>query len=50
MLEPDPALRPERLPEDTDRALRPQGLDDFYGQEDARAHQRGFIEAARMRG
>jgi Holliday junction DNA helicase RuvB len=38
------------LPEDTDRALRPQTLDDFIGQEDARANLRVFIESARRRG
>lgn len=49
MTEPDPTLRPDRLPED-DRALRPQTLDDFTGQEEARANLRVFIESARMRG
>lgn len=47
---PDPALRPERLPEDHDRALRPQGLDEFIGQAEARANLRIFIESARIRG
>jgi holliday junction DNA helicase RuvB len=46
---PDPALRPDRLPEDTDRALRPQQLVDFVGQEAARANLAVFIESARMR-
>ncbi len=46
----DPALRPERQPEDMDRALRPQMLDDFIGQAEARANLRVFIESARMRG
>ena len=50
MLEPDPTLRPDKLPEDTDRALRPQGLDEFIGQAEARANLRIFIESARMRG
>ncbi len=49
MTESDPTLRPDRLPED-DRALRPQSLDDFTGQEDARANLRVFIESARRRG
>ncbi|WP_224813842.1 Holliday junction branch migration DNA helicase RuvB [Hasllibacter sp. MH4015] len=49
MSEPDPTLRPDRLPED-DRALRPQSLDDFTGQEEARANLRVFIESARRRG
>ncbi len=46
----DPALRPEKLPEDHDRALRPQTLDDFIGQAEARANLRVFIESAKMRG
>ncbi|EYD71118.1 Holliday junction branch migration DNA helicase RuvB [Limimaricola hongkongensis] len=47
---PDPALRPDRLPEDHDRALRPQGLNEFIGQAEARANLRVFIESARKRG
>lgn len=50
MTQPDPTLRPDRLPEDTDRALRPERLEDFIGQQDARANLRVFIESARMRG
>jgi Holliday junction DNA helicase RuvB len=50
MTDPDPTLRPERLPEDTDRALRPQTLDDFIGQEEARANLRVFTESARLTG
>ena len=50
MSEPDPMLRPERLAEDTDRALRPQALEEFVGQAEARANLRVFIESARMRG
>ncbi len=46
---PDPLLRPEHLPEDVDRTLRPQRLDDFIGQAEARANLRVFIESARMR-
>ncbi|MGH1413926.1 MAG: Holliday junction branch migration DNA helicase RuvB [Pelagimonas sp.] len=49
MTEPDPSLRPEQLPEDRDRALRPQMLDDFIGQADARANLRVFIQSARQR-
>ena len=49
-MEPDPALRPDRLPEDADRALRPQTLDDFVGQAEARANLRVFIDSARKRG
>ena len=50
MTTPDPTLRAERLPEDTDRALRPQALEEFVGQAEARANLRVFIESARMRG
>ena len=53
MPSPDPTLRPDPRPEDPpegDRALRPQSLDDFVGQAEARANLRVFIESARMRG
>jgi len=50
MQEPDPTLRPEAQPEDADRALRPQTLDAFIGQRDARANLSVFIESARRRG
>lgn len=50
MNEPDPTLRPERQPGDGDRALRPQTLDEFIGQRDARANLKVFIESAKMRG
>jgi Holliday junction DNA helicase RuvB len=50
MTQPDPTLRPDKLPEDQDRALRPERLEDFIGQQDARANLRVFIESARMRG
>ena len=46
----DPTIRPEPLPEDFDRALRPQVLDDFVGQAEARANLRVFIQSARQRG
>jgi len=49
-MQPDPALRPEKLPEDFDRALRPQSLDEFVGQASARANLRVFIQSAKMRG
>ena len=49
-MQPDPALRPQPLPEDLDRALRPQVLDDFVGQAEARANLRVFIQSAKMRG
>jgi Holliday junction DNA helicase RuvB len=54
MSEPDPTLRPQFRPEDMvkdiDRALRPQTLDEFTGQAEARANLRVFIESAKMRG
>ncbi|NIY72195.1 Holliday junction branch migration DNA helicase RuvB [Marivivens donghaensis] len=43
-------LNPERKPEDRDRALRPQGLEEFIGQAEARANLRVFIESAKRRG
>ncbi len=49
MTEPDPTLRPEAMKEDVDRALRPQMLDDFIGQADARANLRVFVQSARAR-
>lgn len=50
MSEPDPTLRPQTRPEDTDRALRPKTLDAFVGQAEARANLSVFIESARRRG
>ncbi|MGY6411560.1 MAG: Holliday junction branch migration DNA helicase RuvB [Alkalilacustris sp.] len=53
MSTPDPTLRPDPRPEDSpeaDRALRPQSLEDFVGQAEARANLRVFIDSARMRG
>ena len=50
MTSPDPLIRPDPQPEDSDRALRPQTLDDFVGQAEARANLRVFIESARRRG
>jgi len=53
MIDADPTLRPDPLPEDQggeDRALRPQGLGEFIGQAEARANLRVFIESARRRG
>ncbi|WP_226554110.1 Holliday junction branch migration DNA helicase RuvB [Celeribacter naphthalenivorans] len=49
MESPDPTLRPERQPQDADRALRPQALEEFIGQQEARANLRVFIESAKMR-
>lgn len=50
MTEPDPTLRPEPLPEDAERSLRPQALEDFIGQSEAKANLRVFITSARQRG
>ena len=48
---PDPTLRPEPVEGDADdRALRPQRLEEFVGQAEARANLRVFIDSARMRG
>jgi len=50
MSQPDPMLRPDPRPEDQDRALRPQSLDAFIGQAEARANLAVFIQSARQRG
>ncbi|MDW4499512.1 Holliday junction branch migration DNA helicase RuvB [Sulfitobacter sp. D35] len=50
MTEIDPTVRPDPMPEDADRALRPQALDEFVGQAEARANLRVFIQSARQRG
>ncbi len=50
MIDPDPTMRPTELPEDNDRALRPQALDEFIGQAEARANLKVFIESAKRRG
>ena len=50
MTGPDPALRPEPLPEDDGPAMRPQTLDAFTGQAEARANLRVFIDSAKLRG
>ncbi|WP_298843157.1 Holliday junction branch migration DNA helicase RuvB [uncultured Roseobacter sp.] len=49
MTDIDPTVRPEPLPEDHDRALRPQMLDEFVGQAEARANLKVFIQSARQR-
>ncbi len=50
MSEPDPVIRADAMPEDElGAALRPQTLDEFIGQREARANLRVFIEAARTR-
>lgn len=50
MTDPDPTLRPDPLPEDHERSLRPQALEDFIGQSEAKANLRVFITSARQRG
>lgn len=50
MSEPDPLMRPEEILEDTDRALRPQALNEFVGQAEARANLKVFIQSAHQRG
>ncbi|WP_417599490.1 Holliday junction branch migration DNA helicase RuvB [Pararhodobacter oceanensis] len=49
MTTPDPTLRPAAQPEDADRALRPQMLDEFVGQHEARANLKVFIQSAKIR-
>lgn len=46
----DRDIDPAEQAGDTDRALRPQGLDEFVGQAEARANLRVFIESAKRRG
>ena len=46
----DPLLSSTRVPDDADGALRPRTLDDFVGQEAARANLRIFVAAAKARG
>ena len=50
MNQPNPLLSPEKRGEDLDTALRPQSLDEFTGQAEARANLKIFIEAAKNRG
>jgi Holliday junction DNA helicase RuvB len=50
MSEPNVLLTPEKRGEDLDTALRPQSLDEFTGQAEARANLKIFIEAAKNRG
>jgi len=49
MRDSDPIVRPEGMPEDYDRALRPQMLDEFVGQAEARANLKVFIQSAKQR-
>ena len=50
MIDSDPTLRPDPQPGDIDRALRPQMLDEFVGQAEARANLKVFIQSAKQRG
>lgn len=50
MMDQNRPVSPQKQPEDLDRALRPQSLDDFVGQAEARANLRVFIQSARTRG
>ena len=50
MTEIDPTVRPQPMPEDFDRALRPQMLDEFVGQAEARSNLKVFIQSAKQRG
>ena len=50
MTDPDPIIRPDRRPEDEDRALRPQTLSEFIGQAETRANLAVFIQSAKIRG
>ncbi len=43
-------ITPEKRGEDIDTTMRPQSLDDFTGQAEARANLKVFIEAAKNRG
>ncbi|QHL90013.1 Holliday junction branch migration DNA helicase RuvB [Sphingomonas changnyeongensis] len=45
-----PLLSPARQDDDPDAALRPKTLEEFVGQEAARANLRVFIDSARLRG
>ncbi len=51
MSEAERLVTTERIPgEGADRALRPQGFDEFVGQPAAKANLKVFVEAARSRG
>ena len=49
-MDPQRPLSPQEQPQDLDRALRPQTLNDFVGQAEARANLRVFIQSAKTRG
>lgn len=50
MSDEDRLIAPDKRGEDMDLTLRPQTLDDFTGQAEARANLKIFIEAAKNRG
>ncbi|MDW5314858.1 Holliday junction branch migration DNA helicase RuvB [Rhizobium sp. PL01] len=50
MSEEQRLIAPEKRGEDLDTTLRPQSLDEFTGQAEARANLKVFIEAAKNRG
>ena len=50
MTEETRLISPEKRGEDLDVTLRPQSLDEFTGQAEARANLKIFIEAAKNRG
>ena len=50
MSDPDRIITPDKRGEDLDTTLRPQSLDEFTGQAEARANLKVFIEAAKGRG
>ena len=51
MSEAERLVTSDRMPgEGADRALRPQGFDEFVGQPAAKANLKVFVEAARARG
>ncbi len=50
MNQPARLISADKRGEDADATLRPQSLDDFVGQADARANLKVFIEAAKGRG
>ena len=47
MSETDRLISPDKRGEDVDATLRPQSLDEFTGQAEARANLKVFIEAAK---
>ena len=50
MIEKDQILRAEKMVEDADRTLRPQSLDEFIGQTEAKSNLKVFIQSSRKRG